>query len=326
MSSFKHDKSLALIYFASVVAHELAHSLVSKAHGVPVREITLYMFGGTAEIAEEPKRARDEFLIALAGPVTSLTIAVLFGFMWLVSLQYSQPLHALAGWLAWIYLGLGLFNLIPGFPLDGGRVLRATVWCITGNLKRATQVATSLGWIVAYGFIFWGIWQVFNGNWVNGLWIAFIGWFLSNAAMASSRRMALSEILTGHTVREVMMTDCPRINPDLPLDEVVESMVLPSGRRCFPVIDNENVLGLLTMQNIGRVPKEARTTTRVEQVMISRETFKTVHPDEELVVVFERMTSEDVNQLMVMDNEQLLGMVTRSNLLAFLRTSAKLGI
>lgn len=316
----------ALAFFASVVAHELAHSLVAKARGVPVRDITLFFFGGAAEITREPKRARDEFLMALVGPVTSLAVAALLGLLWLISLPASPQLHALAGWLAWVNLGLGLFNLIPGFPLDGGRVLRATVWGLTGNLQRATRIATSLGRVVAYGFVFWGIWQVFRGNWADGLGIAFVGWFLENAATSSYRQMAFRDMLAGYTAREVMMTDCPRIAPDLPLDVVAERIVLPSGRRCFPVVEDDRVLGLLTLHRIKRVSREEWATTRVEQAMISQDELKTVRPDEELTAVFERMTSEDINQFPVTENGQLLGMVARDSVLGFLRTRAELGV
>lgn len=240
----------ALLFFASVVAHELAHSVVSRANGVPVRNITLFFFGGAAEISEEPRRARDEFLMALAGPATSLALAASFGLLWLISLPFSQQLHALAGWLASINVGLGLFNLIPGFPLDGGRVLRAAIWGLTGDLRRATRIASGLGRAVAYGFIFWGIWQVFVGNLADGLWIIFIGWFLENAATSSYRQMTFQDMLANYTAREVMMTDCPCIARDLPLDVVVERVVLPSGRRCFPVVEDHRVLGLLTLHHI----------------------------------------------------------------------------
>jgi CBS domain-containing protein len=291
-----------------------------------VRDITLFLFGGAAEIDGEPRRPRDEFLMALAGPVTSLAVAASFGFLRSVSLPFSAPLHALSGWLAWINVGLALFNLIPGFPLDGGRVLRASVWGITGQWKRATRIATTVGRVVAYGFVIWGIWQVFLGNWADGLWIAFIGWFLQDAATTSYQQVAFRDVLSGHTAREVMMVDCPRIASDLPLDVVVERIVLPSGRRCFPVVEDDRVLGLLTLHRIKQVPREAWPATRVEQAMIPREELKTVRPDEPLVVVFERMTSEDINQFPVMDHGQLLGMVARSNMLAFLRARAELGI
>jgi Zn-dependent protease len=315
----------ALLFFASVVAHELAHSFVSQAYGVPVRDITLFIFGGAAQITEEPRSARAEFLMALAGPVTSLVIAAFFGLVWLVSTPVSPPLHALAGWLGWINVALALFNMIPGFPLDGGRVFRAIVWAITGNLRRATQIATSLGRVVAYSFILWGIWQIFGGNWVNGLWIAFIGWFLENAATASYRRVALQELLSGYTAREVMMTDCPHIPRGLTLDALVDEVVLPSGRRCFPVMEGDRVFGLLTLHLIKKVPRERWATTRVEEVMIPRAELKTVKPDDELTVVFDRMTAEDINQYPVMEDERLLGMVARDNVLAFLRTRTELG-
>lgn len=258
----------ALFFFASVVAHELAHSFVSQAQGVPVRDITLFIFGGAAHISQEPKSARHELVMALAGPAASLIIAALFGLLWLVSLAASPLLHALAGWLAWINLALALFNLIPGFPMDGGRVFRAIVWSITGNLRRATQIAAALGHAVAFGFIFWGIWQIFNGNWANGLWISFIGWFIANASTVSYQQVALRELLAGHTVCKVMMTDCLHLLPRLTLDVVVDHVVLPSGRRCFPVVEQEQLHGLLTLHRIKGVPRDRWSTTRVEEVMI----------------------------------------------------------
>jgi len=316
----------ALLFFASVLAHELAHSFVSQAHGVPVRDITLFIFGGVAQISEEPKSARNEFLMAAAGPATSLVIAAFFGLLWLVSGPISEPLHAVAGWMAWINGALALFNLIPGFPLDGGRIFRAIVWASTGNLRRATEIATGLGRVVAYGFIFWGIWQIFGGNLMNGLWIVFIGWFLLTAATASYRRVALEEMLAGHTAREVMMTDCPHIPRGLTLDVLVDHVVLPSGRRCYPVMKGDQVDGLLTLHLIKKVPRDQWTTTRVEDVMIPRSELKAVRPDDELTVVFERMTAEDVNQFPVMEDGRLLGMVGRDNVLAFLRARKDLGL
>jgi Zn-dependent protease/predicted transcriptional regulator len=316
----------ALLFFGSVLAHELAHSLVSQAHGVAVRDITLYIFGGAAQINEEPRSARGELLMAVAGPFASLVIAGLFGLLWLVILPVSLQLHALAGWLAWINVGVGLFNLIPGFPLDGGRVLRAAVWGVTGSLRRATQIAARVGQVMATGFILWGIWQVFRGNWANGVWIAFIGWFLDDAASASRQQVTLQDMLAGHAAREVMMTDCPRIARDLPLDVVVERIVLPSGRRCFPVMEDDRILGLLTLHNIRKVNRERWPITRVEEMMIPRHELKTVDPGDDLAVVFERMAAEDVNQFPVMENGTLLGMVARNNVLAFLRTRAELGL
>jgi len=314
----------ALLFFASVVAHELAHSFVSQSYGVPVRNITLFIFGGAARMSEEPKTARGEFLMALAGPATNLAIAALFGLLWLVSQPVNPQLHALAGWLARINVALGLFNLIPGFPLDGGRVFRATVWSITGNLRRATVVASGLGRVVAYGFVFFGIWQVFRGNWADGLWIAFIGWFLVNAATASYRQLVLTEALAGHTAREVMMADCPQVPRRLTLDVLVDQVILSSGRRCFPVVEQGHIYGLVTLQKVKSVPRERWTTTRVGDVMLPQRELEAVRPDEELSVILRRMADEDVNQFPVMEDGQLLGMVGRDNVLAFLRTLVEL--
>jgi len=316
----------ALLFFASVLTHELAHSLVSRAQGVEVRDITLFIFGGAAQINEEPKRARDEFVMAIVGPLTSLLIAAFFGLVWLVSPPVSLKLHILAGWLASMNVILAVFNMIPGFPLDGGRVFRAVLWGLTNNLQAATRVATGAGRFVAYGFIFFGIWQIFKGNWASGLWIGFIGWFLENAATASYRQSTTSRMLAGHKVREVMSTDCPRVKPGVNLDELVHQVVLPSGRRCFLVVDGDGVRGLLTLHRIKEVSRDQWAGTSVEAVMVPADELKTVGPDEDLSVLIQRMTREDINQFPVMENGRLVGMVARDNVLAFLRNREELGM
>jgi Zn-dependent protease len=318
----------ALLLLVSVVVHELAHSLIARTQGIEVHNITLFIFGGTAQIGEEPKSARSELLIALAGPIASLLLASFFWVLEWVSLPNGVQFHALAGWLAWINLVLALFNLIPGFPLDGGRIFRAIVWAITGNLRRATQIAMGVGQIIAYGIIYWGIWQIFDGNWADGVWIVFIGWFLVIAALAGYRQQALRKLLSGHTVREVMMTDYPRILSRLTLDVVVDHVVLAKGRRCFVVIEDDQVQGLLTPHRINRVPRERWATIRVEDVMIPRHKLKTVGPNDDLGIVFERMAVEDINQFPVLDSErgQVLGIVARDNVLTFLRSQSEFGL
>lgn len=315
----------ALLFFASVVAHELAHSFVAQAQRIPVRDITLFIFGGAAQMSEEPKSPWGEFVMALAGPLMSLLVAAFFGILWRYNLATNPMLHALSGWLASINLALALFNLIPGLPLDGGRIVRAIGWGISGNLHQATQVAAVLGRLIAYGFILWGTWQVFGGNWSNGLWLVFIGWFLENAASASIQQVAVRDFLAGHTAREVMMTDCPHLLGRLTLDVAIDQVVLPSSKRCFPVVEQGQIQGLLTLHRIASVRRSQWTTTRVQDVMIPLAELKTVQPDEDLVKVFERMTAEDINQYPVVEAKErrLLGMVARDNLLAFLRTQAE---
>lgn len=315
----------ALLFFASVLAHELGHSLVSIATGTPVRSITLFIFGGVARMTREPKRALHEFLIAGAGPLVSFGLVAAFGGLWLAGRFSNIPsLEALGAWLGRINLTLAMFNLIPGFPLDGGRVFRSIVWGLTGNLNRATRVAGAIGQGVAWLFILVGIWQVFSGNWANGLWIAFIGWFLNSAALSSVQQVALKDLLKGQTVRRVMMTDCPRVSPTQNLQQLVYDTILPSGRRCFPVMEDGHVLGLITLHRIKEVPREAWAQTSVAQVMIPEEKLLKARPDEELYEVMERMSEDDVNQLPVVDQSgQWIGMVARDNILRFIRLQSE---
>jgi Zn-dependent protease len=317
----------SILFFCSVVVHELAHSLVSNRTGVPVRRITLFIFGGAAQLSDEPKSALDEFLMALAGPVTSLVIGGAFALVWFFVRAFSEPLAALAGWLGAINIMLAVFNLIPGFPLDGGRVFRAIVWGITRNLKTATKVATFVGQAVAFLFIFAGVWMIFRGLWINGLWIAFIGWFLETAASSSYRQVALREMLQGHTAREVMTTDCPKVPRNITLEQLVHDYILSTHRRCFPVTDGNNrVDGIVTLHNVKGVPREDWGITTVEQIMIPFDKMKTVRPDAGLFQVLEQMASEDINQLPVVDSGVLVGMVGRDSVLSFIHARTELGV
>jgi len=315
----------AVLFFTSILAHEFGHSLVAIAKGVPVKSITLFIFGGVAQLTKEPKRALDEFFIAAAGPLVSFALAGIFGLLWLAGQRLdNQSLMALAGWLGTINLMLALFNLIPGFPLDGGRILRAIVWGATDDMQRATRLVAAIGQGVAWLFILAGVWQIFGGNWVNGLWVAFIGWFLNNAAAGSAQQVTWQELLKGHTAGEVMMTDCPRVSPDMNLAQFVNQAILPSSRRCFPVMDDERMVGLATIHRVKTVPQESWDTSDVGQIMIPATQLITTQPDVELSDLLETMAAEDVNQLPVMDNGHLVGMVARDNILMTIRTLSEL--
>jgi Zn-dependent protease len=295
----------SLLFFASVLAHELAHSLVLQAQGIPVPRITLFIFGGAAQISKQPRRARDEFLMALAGPLMSLALAAGLGMVWFATREANLAINAVAGWLAGINTSLALFNLLPGFPLDGGRISRALVWSVTGNLWRATQIAVAGGVLVSWGLILAGLWQVFGGNWADGLWIAFIGWFLQGAAIQQGQVVVVNDLLKGHTAREVLMTDRPHVLKQLSLDVFVEHIAIPSARRCFPVMEGEKFLGLLTLHRIQDVPRDKWKTTRVADVMIPPERLVAVRLDEELTKVMEEMARADVNQVPVLDAERV---------------------
>lgn len=313
----------SILFFASVVGHELGHSTVSGRLGVPVQDITLFIFGGAARLSREPHRPRDEFLIAAAGPAVSVALGAGF---WAVAqgANAGEPVYAVAAWLAWINIALAVFNLIPGFPLDGGRVFRALAWAMTGNFQRATRLAALLGRGVAFVIIFWGVLRIFAGDVIGGLWIAFIGWFLDSAAARSLVDVTHKDLLAGHTVQDVVMVDCPRIPPDMTLDTVVEERVLPSGRRCFPVVDGGTLRGLLTLHRIKTVPRERWPYTRADEVMIARDELLTVGPSDPLPAVLERMTVEDVNQFPVLDEGRLVGVVARDALLKFMNLRSEL--
>ncbi len=313
----------SLLFFASVLAHELAHSLVSKSQGIPVPRITLFLFGGASQISEQPRRAIDEFWMALVGPLTSFALAVIFGAIWLITQQTSPVIHEVSGWLGGINLALAVFNLLPGFPLDGGRVLRSIAWGITKNLRRATQIAVGGGVVVSWLMIGIGLWQVLDGDWANGLWIAFIGWFLHGAAIQEGQVTVVHDILKGHKVREVLESDYPHVLKQLSLDVFVESVVLPSSKRCFVVMEGDTFIGLVTMHRLREIPRNKWETTRVADIMIPSEKLVTVRMDEDMTEVLEKMGRADINQVPVLEDGKLLGMVTRANIIAFLRAHAQ---
>lgn len=316
----------SLLFFGSVLAHELAHSLVARRHGTPVRNIRLFIFGGVAQITEEPKSARDEFRFTIVGPLTSLALGLVFGAIWWATRGQHSPLTALTQWLSFVNLMLAGFNMIPGFPLDGGRVFRSLVWAITKNLRWATQLAAMIGRAVAFLFILTGVIVIFRGYLINGLWLAFIGWFLENAASQSWRQFTLQELLQGHKVSEVLTTDWPGVSPDLTLDRLVEDHVLTSLRRCLPVIQDGRLKGVVTVHSLREVPRADWPRTPLERVMIPLEKVKTIAPETELLTALQLMTREDINQLPVVRDESLVGMIARDKILAFIRTRAELGL
>jgi Zn-dependent protease/CBS domain-containing protein len=313
----------SLLFFASVLAHELAHSLVSKAEGIPVPRITLFIFGGASQISEQPRRARDEFWMAVVGPLMSLALAAVFGVIWFFAHDTSPAVGEVTGWLAGINAVLAVFNLLPGFPLDGGRVLRAIAWGLTNNLRRATRIAVTSGVILSWLMIAIGLWQVLGGDWADGLWIAFIGWFLQSAAVQEGQVTVVHDLLKGHTVREVVTTDCPPVFKQLTLDVFIENYAIPSGRRCFVVLEGDQFLGLVTMHRLQEVPRSKWETTHIADVMIPPEKLVIARPDEDLTQVLERMGQADINQVPVFDGGKFLGMVTRGNIIAFLRAHAQ---
>jgi Zn-dependent protease len=246
----------SLLFFVSILLHELAHSFVALAKGIPVRSITLFVFGGVAQIGREPDRPMTEFQIAIAGPLASALLAVGFGAVEYLAGDQFERLSALVGWLSSINLMLAAFNLVPGFPLDGGRIFRAVLWHMTGSLTKATRIAAGTGQGIGYAIIFLGIWTGFTGNWFSGLWLAFIGWFLMNAAQENVVQVSIRSALSGLRVEDVMSRDCPAVSGRISLAELVWDHVLRTGQRCFTVTDGTRLDGLVTLHQIKAVPQE----------------------------------------------------------------------
>lgn len=315
----------AIMLFVSVLLHELGHSVVALHYRVPVRSIVIFLFGGVSQIGGEAPSGGAEFWIAFAGPAVSLALAVVFGL-----LQYLfagiGPLFALAKYLAYINGGLALFNLIPGFPLDGGRVLRAILWTTTRNFGQATLIAATAGRAIAFLFILWGVWQMLAGNFGSGLWIAFIGWFLESAASAQVQQQMLQGALAGHTVSEVMNRSYATIPATIHLQELVDRHILGGGRRSFIVTQGDHAIGLVTLHQIKEVPRERWPTTSVAEAMTSVTRLKRVRPDTGLWAAVEEMDRDGVNQLPVMTDGQILGMLSRDDVISFLRTLQELGV
>jgi Zn-dependent protease len=321
----------ALLFFASLVAHELSHALVARARRLPVRSITLFALGGIAHIEKEAGSAKTEFWMGIAGPIASLAIGIACvaaaGAMgWNFAEGGSAPVAAVLGWLGSINVLLAVFNLIPGYPLDGGRVLRAILWGISGDVDRATRHAATVGQVVAATFIVVGLLRFLGGAGVGGLWLAFIGWFLLDAARASYAEVALTASLRGVRAGDVMTRDCETVSAGTALDVFVD-LLLRSGRRCFVVTrDHGGIVGLITPQEVRRVDRSTWPEVRVGDAMRPLQGLRTVSPETPVTEALKIMIREDVNQLPVIAGGRLEGVLTRGHVLRLIQTRADLNL
>jgi Zn-dependent protease/CBS domain-containing protein len=315
----------AAMLFVSVVLHELGHSVVARSYKVTVRRITLFIFGGVAEIASEPPSAKAEFWIAVAGPIVSFTLAGIFALARPL-VTNAEPVLALAMYLAYINGTLGLFNLIPGFPLDGGRVFRAIVWAATKSFQQATHIAANVGRFIAFGFILFGVWQMLGGNLVSGLWIAFIGWFLESAAVGQLHQMTVTRLLSGHKVEEAMSSDFITVSEDATLERLVEEQVLAGGKRSFVVMHVGKPVGLLTLHQIREVPRDRWDSTTVGTQMIPLNEVRVTRPEMEIMEALKEMDQDGVNQLPVMVDSRVVGTLSRESVITYLRNLQELGM
>ncbi len=318
----------SLLFFASVLFHELSHSVVAQHYKIRVVSITLFLFGGLARIEREPSKAIQEFNIAIAGPLASGFLSG--GFYALAKLfPYSQSVGALAAWLGWTNLMLAGFNLLPGFPLDGGRIFRAMVWGLTKNFEKATGVAGASGKLIAYTMILSGAWGAFHGSVQNGLWFAFIGWFILNAAQESVAQVAARQTLAGLSAADVMSKEVPTAPGHITLEEY-GAEVLRTGRRYHLILSDDRLVGMMNVHNLNTVPRDDWAHNSVQSAMIPREKILWTSPDEPLLRLLERLLSADVNQMPVVSDAgdgapQIVGIVTRDSILRVMQTRSELG-
>jgi Zn-dependent protease/CBS domain-containing protein len=318
----------SFLFFGSVLLHELMHSVVAQRKGIHIEAITLFVLGGVSQITSEPKTAKDEFRMAIAGPLSSLVLGGIFWGIWFAwrgsNTGSAQFVAAIAYWLGYINLALGVFNLVPGFPLDGGRVLRSLLWWRRRKLQSATRIASNIGRAIGFLFIFGGIFLVFTPNWFNGIWLALIGWFLESAAAGSYRQLILEEILKGHVASDIMSRDCQIISPDITVERLVNDKILQHGSRCFPVASDGRVEGLITLRDIKAVPRDQWSKRLVSEVMTPLERLKYVKPDEDLSTVLQTMAQNDINQVPVVQDSNIIGIVGRDNIIGFINVMGEL--
>ena len=319
----------AVLFFVSIVVHELSHAVVAKFRGLPVASITLFALGGVAQIEKEAADAKTEFWMGIIGPITSFVIgvvclAITIGIGWTPPGFPQQPLPAMLMWLGYINIALAIFNMIPGFPLDGGRVLRGLIWWITGNAKRATTIASRVGQVIAFMMIIYGVIQFFAGVGFSGLWLTFIGWFLLSASRESYAQMVITEGLRGLRVADVMSRDFPVVDAYSNLQMFADEHLTRTGRRFFVVTLNGRPEGIITPAEISTIPRNRWPYTTVADVMRPLDTTRSVAPNASVTEALELMARQDLNQLPVIGDGGLAGLISRAHILQLIQTRAEL--
>ena len=319
----------SLLFFASVLFHELSHSVIATFYKIRVASITLFAFGGVSRITKDAPTPAQEFNIAFAGPLSSGILALLFYEITKVVPQ-NQMVGALAGWLWKTNAMLAIFNLLPGFPLDGGRVLRALIWKTTKDFARATRLAGTSGKVVAYAMIVLGGWlALFVRDRVDGIWLAVIGFFLLSAAQESVAQVAVRETLSGLHAVDVMSHEVPTISRDISLEEYGRE-VSRTGRRCHLVVSDDRLMGMMNVHQLNSVPREEWAHTSAQAAMMPRDKILWAKPEEPLLGLLERLLAADVNQMPVVtgaenDGAHIIGMVTRDSILRVMQARAEVG-
>ena len=316
--------SAALLLFISVLIHELAHSLVAKSRGLPVKSITLFLLGGVSNLENEPEKPGVEFAIAIVGPLTSVALAGLFWAADILGFAPAGPVKATALYMAEINVLLAAFNILPGFPLDGGRVLRALIWGMTSDLKKATNIAAVVGQVFGWLMIGLGVFWALAGNLMGGIWLVFIGWFLNSSAEASRRELELRSLWLNVRVANVMNNSPETVGPASPVEALVNEVYVKKGIRVAPVVDDGRLLGIVSLADVKRLaPGEWRNTPVVK--IMTPLPLKVVGPGDDIKTAVQLMAEHGLNQLPVVVEDRLVGLLNRADIIRYVQVHHELG-
>lgn len=315
----------SLLLFVSVLLHELSHSIMAIRRGIPVRSITLFIFGGVAALSEEPEKPKQEFEIAVVGPLTSFVLALVFGLLALLfGARDEKPAGAVLGYLAFINLILAAFNLLPGFPLDGGRLLRAALWSRSGDLVKATQRAAMAGATLSLVLMGFGVVSLLAGNFLGGIWFIVIGWFLRSAAEASHRQVVMKEALEGVALLSLVNRYVQSVPPATSVLELVQDYIEVHSQRAFPVMKGDELLGVVTLSDVRKLARERWPATSVADIMTPLEAIVQLTTADAASEALKLMTQRDVNQVAVVDDGRFVGFFSHSDLLRLLQIRSEL--
>ena len=317
---------ISLLFFASLLAHELSHSIVSKSLGLDVKKISLFILGGIAQIEKEPDKASDEFKIAIAGPAMSVFLFLVFGALSIIftNLGLSEVLIAPTLYLSQVNLILAIFNMIPAFPLDGGRVLRSVIWYFKKDVNVATKIASFLGIVFAYVLIFLGVLGVLSGNTINGIWLVFIGWFLNQQSKGSYQSMVMNNIFEGVKLSKIMSKEVISVPSDMLIEQVIEDYFYKHNFVSFPVIDENTVKGIVTLDTLKTITKEERKSKRAVDITIPLNDNLRVSEKDSVSEAMEKIFSNRVGRVLVIDEDLLIGIVSRSDILKYIKINSEL--
>ncbi|MGA2367697.1 MAG: site-2 protease family protein [Dehalococcoidia bacterium] len=314
----------SLLLFVSVLLHELAHSLVAKSRGLPVKSITLFLLGGVSNLESEPEKPGVEFAVAIVGPLSSVALAGIFWAVDFLGWAPAGPVMATTDYLVTINILLAAFNILPGFPLDGGRVLRSIIWGATNNLKKATNIASTVGQVFGWLMIAGGVFMALSGNLISGIWLAFIGWFLNGAAEASRRELEMRTMWLNVRVSTVMNERVETADPNSPIETLVNEVYVKKGIRVAPVAEDGRLLGIITLADVKKVPANEWRNTPVSVVM-TRLPLQTVKPDDNMSVAVQMMAEHGLNQLPVVVEDRIVGMLCRADIIRYVQVHYELG-